>query len=158
MLQEIGRIVAVESDAVWVEAIQQSTCGSCAAKKGCGQSLLSSLGVKPVYMRVLLEGRASTDYHVDDSITIGIPNDVVLKSSLFIYLAPLLLMIVFAGVAHTMINNEGLSIFSGVFGLVVGGGLIRYHSVIAKDDPRFQPVLIDNRQAIIIQNPNVREV
>ena len=153
MLQEMGRIVAVESDALWVETIQQSTCGSCSAQKGCGQSLLSKIGIKPTYIRVLLEGRDAAHYKVDSSVTIGIPNDIILKSSLFVYFTPILLMLVFAGIAHTTMNSEGLSILGGLLGFLVGGGVIRYHSRISKDNPRLQPVLIDNRQTIVVQNP-----
>jgi len=41
MLRESGRVVAIESDAVWVETIRSSLCGSCAAKAGCGQDYLT---------------------------------------------------------------------------------------------------------------------
>ena len=41
MLVETGRVVAVEEDSLWVETIRQSTCGSCAAQKGCGHGLLN---------------------------------------------------------------------------------------------------------------------
>ena len=43
MLIETGRVVAVEAneEALWVETIRQSTCGSCAANKGCGHGLLN---------------------------------------------------------------------------------------------------------------------
>ena len=43
MLTESGRVVAVNDSTVWVETIQQSTCGQCAARKGCGQSMLSKM-------------------------------------------------------------------------------------------------------------------
>lgn len=151
MLHETGRIVAVESDALWVETIQRSTCSSCSAQKGCGQSLLSKLGVKPSYIRVLLEGRDSHAYRVGQDITIGIPSDVVVKSSLFIYLLPLVLLIAFSSIAHTYSYNELLSIGAGLVGLVVGGLLIRYHSYCTRNDPRLQPVLIDNTETVVVQ-------
>lgn len=151
MLKETGRVVAVEPDALWVETIQQSTCGSCSAKSGCGQSLLSKLGVKPTYIRVLLDGRDSNQYCIDQSVTIGIPNDVVVKSSLLIYLMPLLLMIVFSGFAHTYIENELVSISTGLVALLIGGLLIRYYTYKSKNDPRIQPVLIDDKQIVTLQ-------
>ena len=33
-LSETGRVVAVESDAVWVEEDRSSACGKCAARAG----------------------------------------------------------------------------------------------------------------------------
>ncbi|ODS23014.1 transcriptional regulator [Candidatus Endobugula sertula] len=151
MLKETGRIVAMESDALWVETIQQSTCNSCVAKQGCGQSLLSKVGIKSTYIRVLLFGKDRQDYKVGQLVTIGIPNDVVVKSSLFVYLVPLLLMIAFSGFAHTYIENEFISIGAGLFGLLVGGLLIRYYTYKATNDPRIQPVLIDNGPMVIMK-------
>jgi len=42
-LMETGRVVAVEADAVWIEADRSSACGRCAARAGCGQGALSKL-------------------------------------------------------------------------------------------------------------------
>ena len=145
MLQETGRIIAVETDAVWVETIQQSTCGSCAAKKGCGQSLLAKLSGKPAYLRVLLQGKKG--YQVNDNVTIGIPDDVIVKGSLLVYFIPLLLMIVFAGIAHTysidrQLTSEVLPAFSGIVGLFVGGAIVRFHAHCHRNDKRLQPVII----------------
>ena len=43
MLTETGRVVAVDGDRLWVETIRKSTCGSCAAQKGCGHGLLNRI-------------------------------------------------------------------------------------------------------------------
>ncbi|GIR82921.1 MAG: hypothetical protein CM15mP84_06690 [Cellvibrionales bacterium] len=37
-LTETGRVVAIESDAVWVEADRSSACGKCAARAGVGMA------------------------------------------------------------------------------------------------------------------------
>ena len=42
-LTETARVVAVEHDAVWVEADRSAACGKCAARVGCGQGALSAL-------------------------------------------------------------------------------------------------------------------
>ena len=42
-LSETGRVVAVEPDAVWIEADRSAACGKCAARAGCGQGALSAL-------------------------------------------------------------------------------------------------------------------
>lgn len=146
MLKETGRVVAIEDDALWVETIQKTTCGSCAAQKGCGTGLLAKLGVRPAYLRVLLNGRSATHYHVDDTITLGIPDDVVVKGSLFVYFVPLLLMIVFSGIAHKYILSEIVVVLIGIVGLLLGGLIVRWHSRIYRNDPRLQPQLVDQEQ------------
>lgn len=161
MLKETGRVVAVDSDALWVETIQKTTCGSCVAQKGCGTGLLAKLGVKPAYLRVLLKpNESSNSYRVNDSVTIGIPDDVVVKGSLFVYLVPVILMIVFSGIAHTTINNELIVIALGVVGLLVGSLLVRWHANVYRNDPRMQPQLINKNlmgedpQVIIVNDDN----
>ena len=37
MLEETGTVVKIEPDALWVETVQTTTCGSCSARRGCGQ-------------------------------------------------------------------------------------------------------------------------
>jgi sigma-E factor negative regulatory protein RseC len=142
MLKEQGIIVAIESDAVWVETIQQSTCNTCVAKKGCGQRLLSKTGVGSAKLRVLVSHNDPTCYKINDQVTLAIPEDVVVNGSLFVYLLPLCTMIVFSGFAHTLLNSEIASVLSGISGFFLGGLLIRYHSVLSKHNPRLQPVLL----------------
>jgi sigma-E factor negative regulatory protein RseC len=143
MLKEVGRVAAIDHDALWVETIQRSTCGSCAAKKGCGQSLLTHLGATPVYLRVLLAGRPSTAYQVNDTVTIGIPDEIVVRGSLLIYLLPLILMLVFVGVAHTYLNNEIVSISAGFLGFIGGGLLVKWHAYHYRNDVSHQPFIVD---------------
>jgi len=161
MLKETGRVVAIETDALWVETIQKTTCGSCVAQKGCGTGLLAKLGVKPVYLRVLLQpNESSSAYRVNDSVTIGIPDDVVVKGSLFVYLVPVILMIVFSGIAHTTVNNELIVIVLGIIGLFLGSLLVRWHANVYRTDPRMQPQSInkdlmgEDPQVIIVNDDN----
>ncbi len=143
MLSETGRIVAVEDDALWVETIAQSTCGSCAAKKGCGQSLLSRFGARANYLRVLLDGRNAQHYRVNESVNIGIPEDVIVKGSLFVYLLPLLFMLVFAGIGHHYFEKEWVSILASLAGLAIGGGVVKLHALYHRNNPKMQPVLLE---------------
>ena len=43
MLTEVGRVIAVERDGLWVETIRSSTCGSCGARKACGHGLANQM-------------------------------------------------------------------------------------------------------------------
>ncbi|MFT5420538.1 MAG: sigma-E factor negative regulatory protein RseC [Candidatus Endobugula sp.] len=150
MLEEEGRVVSIETDALWVETIQQSTCGRCAAKKGCGQSLLAKIGAKSSQLRVLIDKQDETLYQLEDSVMIGIPENVVVNGSLFVYLLPLLLMVIFSGMAHTFLQSETASLLLGSIGFAVGGLLIYWQSQYSKYDSRLQPVLLYDQQFISI--------
>jgi sigma-E factor negative regulatory protein RseC len=152
LLTEQGVVIAVEADALWVETIQQSTCGTCAAQKGCGQRLLSKMGSSSTQLKVALGHQEDTAYNVGESVTIAIPADTVLKGSFIIYFLPLLAMIVFSSFAHTSFSSEIMTAISGVLGLFVGGGMIRYFSSRSMDKPYLQPILISRRPAIIVSN------
>jgi sigma-E factor negative regulatory protein RseC len=135
---------------LWVETIQQSTCGSCAAKKGCGQSLLAKIGAKSSQLRVLIDKRDETLYQLEDSVTIGIPENVVVNGSLFVYLLPLVLMIFFSGMAHTFLQSEIASLLLGLMGFVLGGLLIHWQFQHSKYDPHLQPILVYDQHFLSI--------
>ena len=143
MVKETGRIVAVGSDAVWVESIQRSTCGSCSARSGCGQALLSNMGGQVPPLRVLLDGRDASKYSINQAVTFGLPEGIVVKGSVLVYLLPLVFMLVFAGIAHTYLLQEYVTVFSAIVGFLSGGAMLRWHSAYYRDDCRHQPVIID---------------
>lgn len=146
MLKERARIVALDNGAVWVETIQLSTCGSCAAKKGCGQSLLASLGAKPGYLRVLLPDGKFNKFQLDQSVTIGIPENIVVNTSLFLYLLPLCLMLLFSALAHNYYVSELLTIVMASVGFCLGGMVIRFYSYKYEHDQRFQAIIVDDEK------------
>ncbi len=156
MLKEQARVVAVENNAIWVETIQLSTCGSCVAKKGCGQALLAGLGAKPNYLRVLLDNNhPSSRYRLNQLITIGLPESIVVKASLFLYLLPLILLMLFGAITQYYYNNELLIIFMASLGLFFGGLLIRFFSDKYKDDQRFQPKVVEEEPLTIVNNSDL---
>lgn len=158
MISERGRIVAIESHALWVETIQQSTCGRCVAKGGCGQSLLSKIGINNSFLRVLLDGQAADQFSIGEEVCIGIPDDIVVKSSLLAYLLPIVLLVLFAGVTQQYISQESIVIAMGMLGLVFGGVLIRCFSYFLRNNNRYQPVLLSNNSSNNNELNNVAQV
>ncbi|WP_041522602.1 SoxR reducing system RseC family protein [Gilvimarinus agarilyticus] len=148
MLIEPGTIVAVEPDGLWVETIQRSTCGSCAAQKGCGQSLLAKLAGHSSYLWVSLAGRDADEYRIGDEIQLGVPEAVVANGSLIVYFTPLLSMLAATIVAHYAHAGEGVTALAAIAGLIAGGGLVRWHAFKHRHDSRLQPVLVDDRQVV----------
>ena len=148
MITETGRIVAIDEECLWVENIQRSTCQSCSAEKGCGQSLVAKWGGKTSFIRVLLEGRDPTAYQLHEEITIGIPDAVVANGSLLVYLTPLAAMLLMLAVAEWLSFGEGGVIGLAVVGLLVGGALVRWHSHRHRNDRRVQPILMDGVEPV----------
>lgn len=148
MLLETGNVVAVEPEGLWVETIQSSTCGSCAAQKGCGQSLLAKLTGHSSYLWVSLAGRSPDDYHVGDEIQVGVAENVVVNGSLLVYFIPLLTLLAATVAAHYSVGREGITTLAAIAGLVFGGALVRWHAYATRHDSRLQPVLVDDQQVV----------
>ena len=142
MILETGIVVAVESDGLWVETIQKSACEVCVAEKGCGQKFLSKLAGKTVSIRVLRNKMSTEQYSVGQSVTIGIPEDVIVMASLLVYLLPIFAAI---GGAWLFSGSDLQAVAGALGGLVLGGLVVNLHSVRKRDDVRFNPVLIEEQ-------------
>lgn len=143
VLIESGQIVVVEADCLWVETVQRSTCGSCIAQKGCGQSLLAKWAGRPHYLRVLLQGRKASSFEVGAAIDVGIPEDVVALGAVFVYLLPLLALVFGASCGHFLFVGELPAVIGAVFGTAVGAVIVRCHAARYRNDARFQPVVVE---------------
>jgi sigma-E factor negative regulatory protein RseC len=148
MIIETGKVVSVEPEGLWVETISRSVCGTCKAEKGCGQSLMAKWSGHTSYLWVLLEGRNPDAYQAGDSIQIGIPEDVIARGSMIVYLVPLIVMVLMTVFAHQQFANEAMTVLFAILGLLLGGALIRWHAWKTRFDPRLQPVLVDDREKI----------
>ncbi len=79
---------------------------------------------------------------VGQALEIGIPNDVVVKGSLFIYLCPLLSLLFGGAIAEHLFGKEWLTICFGVLGLGIGGLLVQVVSKHLENKPNIQPVVV----------------
>jgi sigma-E factor negative regulatory protein RseC len=146
MLIETGRVVAVDSDGLWVETIRQSTCGSCQAQKGCGHSLLNRIGEgKRGYIRVLPGDKGPDDCAVDDQVRISIPEEVILRGSLVVYMLPLLCMLAGAAAAVGALqgSQDVLAALGAALGFGIGFALVRWHAWYHRHDLSLQPTLLE---------------
>lgn len=138
MIEEIGKVVALEEGAVWVETIRQSACQSCSAKSGCGHSALSKLGRQAVHLR------AGTTQHFDvgEEVVIGVPEAVVVSSSLLAYLMPLVVSLMLALPVDAYTHSDGYTALAGLAGLALGFVGLRLHFKYNQHDERYQPQVL----------------
>lgn len=128
-LTETGRVVAVEHDAVWVEADRSAACGKCAARAGCGQGALSAL-LQSGKGRVRAksgDALAATSCEVGDEVVIQVPESTLLGGTLLIYGAPLLTGTVIAMLAANW--GDLWSALAFAAGLLGGFAILRAVSV-----------------------------
>jgi len=155
MLLETAHVVAVEADSVWVETIRKSSCGTCAAQKGCGHSLLGRISAsRRNYIQVFSGALQASRCSVDDHVRISIPEQVIIHGSLVVYMLPLVSMLLMAVLATTVsaASQDLLAIGGAVAGFALGVGLVRWHAWCHKSDKSMQPTLVE------LVNPSVEYI
>jgi|TARA_B110000908_G_scaffold137068_1_gene162545 sigma-E factor negative regulatory protein RseC len=146
MILEAGIVVSKAAHSVMVETIQKTTCDSCVAQPGCGHSVLSKLTSSSVQIRVLLGDFNANEIRLGQSVTIGIPYDVVVKGSLLVYLVPLTGALLGAWLMGSPAKSPELDLFSimGAFvGLMCGGFFVYLRSQKNVNHAENNPILCD---------------
>lgn len=143
MIKETGKVISIDTDGVWVETIQQSACQSCAAQKGCGQSLIAKATGKTTAIRALADNNDLKSLKVDDQVVIGIPENVVVTGTLLTYFLPLTLMVIGVLVASEISVSDFFVAVGAIAGLACGGLLVRLHSYFNRTNTDVQPMLIE---------------
>ncbi len=148
MIEEKGTVVAVSDDKIWVQTIRQSTCGSCSARKGCGQGVLARMS----------DGRANqVRVHntcgatVGDPVVLGIGESQLLRASLLVYALPLGALLTGSLTGAGLWPGQDLAaIIGGGLGLAAGFLALKLLTGKAEEAARLQPALlrIDVNQAV----------
>jgi sigma-E factor negative regulatory protein RseC len=153
MIEQTGRVVAVERGVAWVQTVQQSTCNACSANKGCGTAVLNKLSGGRVTQTPCKD---HLGVNVGDTVVIGIPDDALLKASFLVYFMPLMLLVLGALVGdHWWPGNELYSILTGLFGLFVGFALVKMIASSSRMEADTQPILVKRIAVVADQSPEV---
>lgn len=140
MIEEQGRVVAIERNAVWVETLRKSTCSSCSVKAGCGQGVFEQLGVKE--RRGLVRALCDLHLNVGDSVVIGVREDLLVRGSLLVYLLPLLGLFAAGVTADQLGLAEPWVVLSAFLGFALACVGVRWRSRNVAADPSLQPVVL----------------
>jgi len=145
MIEESGRVVALEDDVAWIEMQRKAVCDTCSVNKGCGTGVLAkAIGNKR--FRIPVENTVNA--RVGDDVVVGIGDDMLIKSSFAVYIIPLLMLFAGAwlgeGAAQYMAlsGTEGLSVICGIAGLAAGFIWLRHFTAKIGKDSRYQPLLL----------------
>ena len=144
MIEETATVVKCEGEFAWVEAQRQTTCGNCAANKGCGTSVLAKVvGKKVARMKAINKA----DAHVGDTVIVGMNEAALVKGSLAVYLLPLIFMMLFAVTGNVVAvqmawQTEPVVILFAMIGLVTAGLWLRGFTRRIQHDNEYQPVVL----------------
>lgn len=140
MIEESGRVIAVDGNQVWIETVRKSSCSGCSARSGCGQGLLSKIkdGTRN-HIRMQTELKLQ----VGDEVILGLPEQAFIRSSFLAYGLPLLALIASVFVADIALGlSEPWVILAALLGLAMGFVLVKLISTLASHRGDFQPVIV----------------
>ena len=150
MLTETGRVVAVQSDCLWIETVRRSTCGSCSAQKACGHGLLNAAQTDRVHhVRVLLGRYSANDFQIGDEVTISIPERVLVTGALLVYILPLLTLLAGALLAASIWPGDAAALLGAGAGFSIGLGMVRWHATLTRNRQSLQPVVAGGGHTLV---------
>jgi len=109
MIEEIGVICTIEQhnsqQVVFVETQIKSTCGSCEAQSNCGTGAIAKVFASK---RETLRFRLNEMVEVGQKVSLGIPEENLLKASALVYCLPLLALVLSALAGQHILPLLGL--------------------------------------------------
>ncbi|AJQ94535.1 SoxR reducing system RseC family protein [Gynuella sunshinyii] len=152
MIEEIGTVVQVNNQDVWVETVRRSACQGCRARSGCGQAVMGDLldQSRQEQKNVLKMAHGSVGpLVVGDDVIVGIPEQALIRLACLAYGVPVLSVLVFGGVAQWFGWPDIGVVFASALGLVAAIVSVKKISLHLSCDFRYQPVLIAKRIASV---------
>ena len=122
MVEEKARVIIKSETHVWAEAEHRTGCNICTVSKGCGTGAIAKHMIKKP---ILIKAFNPIGAEVGDMVIMGIPEGTLLLGSFVLYIIPLLVMFLGAGLGEILAqyllgNGESLVISLGLGGLSVG--------------------------------------
>lgn len=119
MIEETGRVVAVDGDSAWVETVRAGGCGRCSEPGGCGNAAPSRR--RPAHLRVALTQPVA----VGDTVVVGIAEGAFMAGVFSAYVLPLGGLVAGAVLAGTLLPATGdAATLGGAIGGLLGGLLL----------------------------------
>lgn len=148
-MKEQATVVALGDGDAWVETRRRGTCGSCQSRTDCGGSLMERvMPGRPHYIRALIEPGQATVLAVGDSVEVLVPDGVVLRASVIVYLLPLGLFILGMFGGTMLVPGDPGAIAGGALGLLAGFAVVRVHAGLTRNSRQVQPRLVVDATAV----------
>lgn len=144
MIEEYAIITKRVKNIATLEIERRTACGLCGQTRGCGNATWGKLlGHKS--HEFFAENAINAE--VGDSVVVGVDERAILSSVFYLYLVPLLGMIVGAVLADMLLDNEFYVILAAIFGLLIGfawakGHLVGYGGVTKALSSKYRAVIL----------------
>lgn len=120
MLEQRARVVRSSGQGIWVEAVEPDGCGVCEGQ-GCASRRLAEL-----FQRVPRQYSVESRLFVSpgDKVIVGIPEGSLLRSAIYLYGMPLMLILGGALLLQLWFPGDAGAVTGAVLGVFVAGGFL----------------------------------
>lgn len=131
MLDMRAIVIDVRGEEASVQPLSSGGCGHCSSEGGCGSGALTKMfcSSKPRHFTVRNDARAK----VGDEVHVSLPDGVLLRGAVKMYLLPLALLLVGgafgASLATDTAARDGYAVAGAIIGLLLGFALARLSSL-----------------------------
>ncbi|WP_036302399.1 SoxR reducing system RseC family protein [Methylotenera sp. L2L1] len=142
MIEEYAVVVQCQQGLAELEIERRTACGICGQKRGCGNATWGKLVGHKTQTFI---AQNAIHAKVGDSVVVGIDERVALRSVFFLYVVPLLSLIIFSVVADVLAHNQLYVMVSAIFGLLIGFVWVKSHLV---DDTKQQAIILRHADGV----------
>lgn len=139
MVEESGIVLSTHDGFAEVETVRTSSCTACQAKSACGHHAIAKVS-STNRMRMMVRDTFASQ--VGQEVVVGIPEDTLLKASVWMYLVPLLGLVLGATFPSLFTDNSAIAAVGSIIGLATGLYFARQASLKHVNDPDFQPEIL----------------
>ncbi|MDP2152502.1 MAG: SoxR reducing system RseC family protein [Methylotenera sp.] len=117
MIEEYAVVIQCKQDVAELEIERRTACGICGQKRGCGNATWGKLLGHKTHKFV---AHNAIKAKVGDAVVVGIDEHVALRSVFFLYVVPLLSLVIFSVMAEVLFQNQLYVVVSAILGLIIG--------------------------------------
>ncbi len=140
-VEQPATVVALDDARVTLSTIRLNTCQQCAMQAGCGQRMLNQ-NSNCERSQIELVSPADLSLQVGQEVRVAIPQSTFIRASLWVFLVPLLSMLLAALIVQQWLSSEAAIALAGVAGLLAGILLMRQRMRVLQQHAQWQPHIV----------------
>lgn len=126
MIEEYAIVTGRIGAQATLEIERRTACGLCGQKRGCGNATWGKLLGHNSHS---FTAENPVNANVGDSVVVGIDEQAVLNSTFYLYVVPLIAMLIGTVLADSFFNNQFYVILGAAVGLVLGFLWVKGHLI-----------------------------
>ncbi len=148
LVEGFAHVVAVDSDVVWLEPEQTTSCGHCASSSACGgKGGIGTLTDRLEARRFSLPNRDGL--RVGERVVIGVSEKALVKASLTAYAIPLVCLLFCGAMAQWAAGSDLITMIAMVVGLGIGMVGARFNALRLDAHGELSPQFLRRADVVI---------